>query len=478
MSKKRQTAAAAPDPFAEMLSGLWAALAAGDVLKAEIETARCCSVPVRLGIDQDRSDTIFIGMAKEGGRPDDAALLRLIMLSGSPSVRRKARAALGELTAAGVYPANWVAEAGKAEPVRAARAYDVFGDWEEIFVTFRYAAGEHTLVARVDLAGVPVVARLALADRAQAATVAGPFEAVEEIGLGTARTHLHAALFESLFSHYSVNPEFAALIPIAKSRIRRLPDDDGATDAKLYTAEDRAALVRDFLASPHAPDDDPGTRFWAEILTAWSSRVPGHPPLQAGPRTLFYFLNEYAPLTYQVTPDQRAHMEAAVTGWARWSAAQRGLDEEYMLSQLPRALSDFAYIYDKDDYAAERRAYLADVVTADADIAELRKIRDARTVVIPPSDEREEDDTGLEHLDATDPGDRAAYLAADFAECQPPDGLSREEFLAVVRKVAEEVWRGEPDGTREQALALLAEGELDRHDIMHTLVRHALAHRA
>jgi len=479
VSKNKRQAAVAPDPFAEMLSGLWAALADGDVLRAEIETARCCSIPHQLGIDQDKSDTIFIGMAKQGGRPEDAALLRLIMLMGSPAIKRQARAALGELTARGVYPASWVTEAGKAEPVRAIRVYDRFGDYELILVTFRYSAGEHTLVARIDLTDRPAVLGLLLFDDGEPELPGvGPFEATEEISLTGARTHLESALNDADSTASTIDPELVALMPIAKSRLRRLPADAEPGKNPLYTSEQRAALVREFLASPYAAQavaqDEASTRFWAEIATAWSSRVPGHPPLQAGPRTLRYLLKRYVPATYPVTVEQRAQMADAVTAWARWSAAQRDLDEERMLSLLPGTLADFPLSYDDED-AAGRRLYLADVVTSDADVAGLRAVWDARTIAIPPGEEREGQDDDLAALDASDPDDRAAYLAADFAECKVPDGLSRDEFLGVVRRVAEELWTGEPASTREQAQALLAQDDLDRHDIMHVLVRHALS---
>ena len=453
---------------------MWEALAAGDVLQAEVETARCCFIPHRLGIGQDEADAIFIGMAKQGGRPEDAALLRLIMLMGSPVVKNQARVALGELTAKGVYPASWVAEAGKAEPVRAWRIYDVFGDREDILVTFRYASGEHTLIARVDLTNVPLVRRLTLIDGAPSLDKDGPFDEVEEIGLASLRTRLEPALAAAESSE-SVSADTGALIPVAKSRLRRLPaaGPQDQKDERVYTSDDRAALVREFLSSPQAAEavtaDEAATRFWAEILTAWGSRIPGHEPLQAGPATLRFVLNDYAPFTYPVTAEQREHMDQAVTAWARWSAAQRGLDEEHMLSRLPQTLSDFRFRYDIDE-APERRAYLADIATSDADLATLKDAWLTRTIAIPPSDERE-----TEGLDVADPADRARYLAADFAECTLPGGLSRADLTGVLSRVADELWDAEMTSTREQALALLAGGELDRHDIMHALVRHALS---
>jgi hypothetical protein len=479
VSKKKRQPPASPDPLSEMLHGMWEALAAGDVLQAEIETARCCYLPHRLGISQDEADAIFIGMAKQGGRPEDAALLRLIMLMGSPVVKNQARVALGELTAKGVYPASWVTEAGKAEPVRAWRIYDVFGDREDIYVTFRYASGEHTLVARVDLTNLPVVRRLTLVEGDPSPDKEGPFDEVEEMSLSDIRPRLESAL-TAAESGELVTADTGVLIPITKSRLRRLPADSKADHKKaerVYTSDDRAALVREFLSSPHAAEavttDEASTRFWAQILTAWSSRIPGHPPLQAGPFTLRYVLNDYAPHIYPVTAGQREHMEQAVTAWARWSAAQRGLDEEHMLNRLPQTLSGFLFFYDKDE-VAEQRAYLADIAAGDADVASLEDAWLTRTVAIPSSDERETEET--KDLDATDPDQRVRFLAADFAACTLPDGRSLDDVIGTLSRLADELWDAGMNDTRKHALALLAGGESGRHEIMHALLRRALAH--
>jgi len=479
MSKNKRRTSADPDPLAQMFSGLWAALGAGDVLAAEVETARCCVMFHQLGIDQDKSDAILIGMAKQGGQPEDAALLRLLMLLGSPAAKGKARTALGELTSRGVYPANWVAEAGKAEPVRAMRRYDPFGDGESIAVTFRYAGGEHTLVAQVDLANLPRVSRLGLTDGELAPEADSPLRRSEELSLADVRAHLDPAL-RATESGGFLEPDAAALLPIARSRLRRLPAGDREV-AHLHTGAERAALVQEFLASPHAAQavaqDKDATRFWAEIATAWSSRRAGLPPLQAGPVTLTYLLDQYVPATYPVTAAQREQMAVAVTAWARWSAAKRDVDQDHMVAMLPRAFSAFADSYDDGD-RADARAYLSDVAASDADVAGLRAVWSARAIAMPPRAARAGHEAGLAALDATDAADRARFLAADFAGCGLPAGLSRDDFLAVLGQVAEQLWHGDQAGTREHALALLAEGELDRHDIMHALTQRAPASRS
>ena len=71
--------------------------------------------------------------------------------------------------------------------------------------------------------------------------------------------------------------------------------------------------------------DEDATRFWAEVLTGYSSRIPGEPPGQVGPRKIARLLLGHVPNTFVLSAAQREHLEPAVTAWVRWSAERRGL---------------------------------------------------------------------------------------------------------------------------------------------------------
>ena len=116
----------------------------------------------------------------------------------------------------------------------------------------------------------------------------------------------------------------------------------------MFTAADRAAAVDEFMKSPQAAEavaaDEESTRFWAEVLTGYSGRVPGEPPAQVGPRKLAHILLGHVPNTFVLSPAQRGHLEPAVTAWVRWSADHRDLGEagtEVLMEQAPRVLSRF-----------------------------------------------------------------------------------------------------------------------------------------
>ena len=123
-----------------MLSTLWAAIAAGDPLRAELETSTSLAIPHVAG-QRDPAETesfvssVLVNEAVRRQTPEGAAMLRTLMSLGTPAIRKTASRALGELTGAGIYPPEWVTEIGKVTPGQAWRRYDIFGDDEPIAAT-------------------------------------------------------------------------------------------------------------------------------------------------------------------------------------------------------------------------------------------------------------------------------------------------------------------------------------------------------
>ena len=324
-----------------MLTSLWEGVASGDPLRAELETATCMAFPYVLG-QRDPADiesfidTVLVKGAVRRRNPDGAALLRLLMTLGTPATRRAASRALAELTGEGIYPPEWVTEIGKATPGQAWRRYDVFGDDEAIAVTFSYGETEHGIVVQVDLAGIPVATTIGVSsDAAKLIEVISgnneEFDRSEQISLAEARVRMLRPLDRAGRDESpKLSPSSIAYLPVARSRVRRLPDGDGEP-RPVYTAADRAAAVEEFMTSPEAAEavaaDEASTRFWAEVLTGYSGRIPGEPPDQVGPRKLAHILLGHVPNTFVLTPAQRDHLEPAVTAWVRWSAARRELGE-------------------------------------------------------------------------------------------------------------------------------------------------------
>ncbi len=460
-----------------VLSSLWTAIAAGDLLSAELETAACMAIPRWAG-QLDTADTeafistVLVDGAVRRGTPEGAALLRLLMALGTPDTKRAASRALAELTGAGVYPPEWVTEIGKATPGQAWRRYDVFGDDEAIVVTFGYGEAEHGIVVQVDLARIPVATAVGVSANAARLIEAisgdhDEFDRSEQITLAEAGRRLHRPLDRTdRDPGPDLSTESLAYLPIARSRVRRLPSGDADT-RPVYTAADRAAAVGEFMKSPQAAEavaaDEESTRFWAEVLTGYSGRIPGEPPGQVGPRKLVHILLGHVPNTFVLSPAQRRHVEPAVTAWVRWSADRRDLGEAAaaaLVEQVPRVLSRFGQAYDDPD-AVTIRGYASGLAASDADVAWLSDHVGRRMFALPWPESHAP-------LNLADPADRRQLVADEFGACTPPAGLTSEEFVEAAYRVVEELWHDEENPTFQATSRLFADG-MARHAIIHRL---------
>jgi hypothetical protein len=460
------------------LASLWEGVASGEPLRAELETAATMAFPYVLG-ERDTAeidkwvDAALVRGAVRRRNPDGAALLRLLMTLGTPGVKRAASQALAELTRQGIYPPEWVTELGKVTPVEAWRRYDVFGDEEGIAVTFGYAGGDHGIAVQVDLVGIPVA--YAIGSYTDPAGLIegmrgglGEFDRAEQISL----TEAHARLLGPLDrAGRDDSPKMDARsvmnLPIARSRVRRLPAAE-ARPGPVYTAEDRAAAVGEFMKSPQAAEaaaaDEESTRFWAEVLTGYSSRIPGEPPGQVGPRKLARILLGHVPNTFVLSLAQRGHLEPAVAAWLRWSAGRRDLGEAgtaALLEQLQKILGVSAEAYDDPDAVAVR-GYASGLATSDADVSWLADRVGRRMFALPLPDQHGP-------LDLADPADRRRLVAEEFGGCTPPSGMTGEEFTDAAYRVVEELWRDDEENPTYQAASRLFADGLARHDVIHRL---------
>ena len=460
-----------------VMSSLWAGIAAGDPLRAELETATCMAIPRVAGqLDPDETEkfisTVLVDGAVRRRTPDGAALLRLLMALGTQDTKRAASKALAQLTGADIYPPDWVTGIGKVTPGQAWRRYDVFGDDEAIAVTFGYGEAEHGIVVQVDLTGIPVATAVGVSSNAArlVEVISGDneeFDRSEQISLDEARRRLSGPLDRT---DYNPNPDLSAdtlaYLPIARTRVRRLPAADGGS-GPVFTAADRAAAVDEFMKSPLAAEsvavDEESTRFWAEVLTGYSSRVPGEPPAQVGPRKLAHILLGHVPNTFVLSPAQRSHVEPAVTAWMRWSADHRGLGEAgtaALMEQVPRVLARFGQAYDDPD-AVAIRGYASGLAASDADVAWLSDNVGRRMFALPLPQQHAP-------LDLADPADRHDLVEAEFGACTPPTGMTSEEFVEAAYRVVEELWHEEDSPTLAAAKRMFADG-VSRHDLIHHL---------
>jgi hypothetical protein len=265
-----------------------------------------------------------------------------------------------------------------------------------------------------------------------------------------------------------LSADTVAYLPIARTRVRRLPVRAAYVPPD-FTAADRAAAVDDFMKSPLAAEavaaDEESTRFWAEVLTGYSSRISGEPPTEVGPRKLVHILLGHVITFFTLSPAQRRHREPAVTAWVRWSAEQRNLDEtqrSHLIERLPSAFSQFDEAYD-DPGTATLRGYASDLAASDIDVSWLSRNVGRRmfALPIPPPDGR--------RADVSDPADRRALVEAEFGSCTPPSGMTSKQFVDAVCALVEELWRTDDLSITYQAASAMMLDGISRHDIFHRL---------
>jgi len=459
------------------LAELWAAISAGDVLNAELQTAAFVAMPQLTDSSPEEvemlADALIDAASEHHSGEESAAFFRLLMSLGSRSSKREASKALAKLTEDGIYPPSWVTSIGKPVPRQAWRLSDVFGDRETIVVTFSYDDVEHALLVANYLAETPTADMIGVGTDADGMLKAlqdsvEPFERLEQITLAEARQHLEAPLASAgQDPDLALDSSSVLCLPLARSRFRRLPSDD-AGQTVAYTADDRAAAVDEFLRSPEGANagDPDSARFWATVLTGYSSRVPHEPPAQVGPLRLTAALLVHVARTFTLTDPQHDGLRPAVTAWTRWAAGRQGLDEaatDLLMTQLPGILDEFQPAYD-DPYNVLARGYLRDVVSHDADLGWLADQRARREFAAPLPEDR---DPGVATIDATALEGRAEMVFAEFAGCVGK-GAEMIRAMTAVTRIVEEIWHDNPPATWEKANRLLAEG-FSRHEVMHRL---------
>lgn len=461
------------------LDELWSSIAAGDVLDAEKQASSLIALPLLTGGTENEHNLLAAALVDAAeARADEpetaAAFLRLLMALGPRAVKRVASDALADLTGDGIYPPEWVTSIGKPVPGVAYRGRDVLGDREAVVVTFSYGDAEHGLLVLLDLTELPTVASVSVTTDVPRllkffADGDDLVERLDPVALSEARRRIEVPLARAgQDPDIELDIETLLSLPLARSRVRRLPAPEPG-QAVSYTAADRAAAVGDFLHSPEAADagDPDVTRFWAQALTGYSSRVPDEPPAQPGRYRLGAALLVYVAGTFTLTAEQADGMTPAVTAWTRWAARRQGLSEEAtetVMTHLASRLAEFPAAYDSP-YNAVARGYVRDVAKPDVDLAWLADCRARRELAAPLPQNRDPD---AEDVDPAGPGGRAELVASEFGTCDL-EGADRDEFLATARRVVEELWHDDPPETWHAARSLLAKGH-DAHDVIHLLV--------
>jgi hypothetical protein len=140
----------------------------------------------------------------------------------------------------------------------------------------------------------------------------------------------------------------------------------------------------------------------------------------------------------------------------------------HLATALTAVLAGFDDAYDDPDNG-QHRGYLSDVVSSTPDATLLVDVLARRSIALPTPSTRT-GDSAERIVDAADPADRRAVIMDEYGDCEPPDDMSQEAFLAAAVRISEQLWHDDPPDLWQAARKLLAEG-VDQHEIIHELVQ-------
>ncbi len=437
-------------------------------------------------VDADPEVVFGEGLVAYAGRsrsPAAIALLCGIRALGTDQQRRRAAAALARPARAGGSEPAWAGRIGAPQPTESWIYQDVYGDQTSVFLDYRGAGVPHGLIVLVDhtLGGF---AKDAIVTDDPDAVLAGirreidsPLATLRKITSGDARAILEPALAAT---DAAVDPpideDYRATRAFTHARVRALPEP---AEPQLPVADippaDRAAIVKEFLASPQAKllADRGAARRCVELIVDFGCDLDGGQPFRVSPAKTDIFLLGWLPSAVELAAAEQAMMPAAVSAWVRFAGQRAGLPTE-ALKELRQAAGElgaqFAAAYEAVDQSGNE---------PDDPVAP-----DRRRFVAPRRHTRI---GGEEYpdLDPSDPDERSMLIAGEHPgyhdvlddpySDETTDGVNPRLHLAVHEIVANQLWDDDPPEAW-QAVERLRGQQLDRHDILHALGEVLLRH--
>jgi hypothetical protein len=500
--------------FAEMLRASRELLAVRSPLDAELLVSEMLGTwwgpQLRLGLLAGMEELVGEGLvayAAKQATPAGLALLSGIACLGTSAQAAKAERAALELIERGVARPRWAEHLGAVTAGEAYLKSDAYGDKDEVVCLFSYAGEEpHALVAVVDYNAygmlrdgwvtVQVGKLLEHCRQEHEAGTGGAFDPVEP---PLARRMLARALRVTDESRDPpVSDTFPSYHAFIRARIRALPPRGGETaknsserfpaghggertgtsgtsagagatgrtTRRPWSADRRAMLVAEFLASDEAEDlsDRTSASRCADHIVAYGCDRDFGRPLRMSPVKASTFLLDWLPRKVLLAAAEQEAIPHVLAAWTRWAGRRRELSQQAIAETLDAVFDStekFAAAY-RDPTTFGLDAALLARLLPDADLEAL-----ARRAFAFPVLSGWYGGVDLGTLDPAEPADRRILLAADH-----DDGPARHAGQAHIDNhlaLADRLWRGDPPELWEAAQRLLDLGE-DRHTVLHSLM--------
>jgi hypothetical protein len=446
----------------------------------------------------------LVSYAAAQATPAALALLSGIACLGTPAQAAKAERAALELIERGVARPRWADHLGAVTAGEAYLNSDAYGDRDEVVCLYSYAGEEpHALVAVLDynasgmlLDGWVTVQVRKLLEHCRQAESAAAFGAIDPAQARRMLTRAMRTTDES--ANPPVSESFSSYHAFIRARIRALPprtqpgknyperwpgeagdraglgapgSTTGRASRRPWSAERRAVLVAEFLASDEAEDlsDRKSASQCADHIVAYGCDRDFGRPLRMSPVKASTFLLDWLPRKVMLSAAEQEAIPHVLAAWTRWTGRRRELGShaiEETLDAVYDCTEKFAAAYRDPTTFGLEPALLARLLP-DSDLEAL-----PRRAFAFPLLSGWYGGVDLGTLDPADPADRRILLAADHDDAPVPDSPGRHAGQGHINAhlaLADRLWRGDPAELWEAAQRLLDLGE-DRHAVLHSLM--------
>ena len=293
---------------------------------------------------------IVRGAERRGDRTA-LAVLRALAAVADDKLRPVVQTAADTLAAAGVAEPPWAAAIGHPAFLDCWMAADPFGDQQGYYLRFRYPGrATHLLIALYDenLGGIikdAFAGEVARGSDPRRSAESQADVTVSDVDAGLAAGRIADALATGdVFIDNDWSPEFRETRALLAARLTLLPPAPPlAPEPEPLDDEARAALVEEFLASPHAPAVGEARSIVYRCLEARCDYGDGD-PLRWSPIGVELFMLDYLPRKALLKAAEVGALPEVLTAWVRFALSKRGL-AEHLVVETEDAVRDLAPEY-------------------------------------------------------------------------------------------------------------------------------------
>lgn len=298
---------------------------------------------VRDELEKTLGPAIVEGAERRRDRAGLAVLRALAAVTGGDI---GAHEAAERLAAKGVPEPPWATEIGAPEFLGVWTLADPYDDQVGYYLSFRYPGRPpHVLMALYDenLGGIikDAFAGALSPDKDPRKLIErDPDMRVQDAEPGLAATRITQAIATGdLFVDNDWTREFKETRALLRARMRLLPAVALPRPPEPLDERARAALIQEFLASPHAPEADEAPAVVEHCLAARCDYGDGD-PLRWSPTGVELFLLDYLPRKAILDDDEIAALPGVLSGWVRFALQKRGLAERF-IAEAEEAVKEF-----------------------------------------------------------------------------------------------------------------------------------------